>query len=197
MPVFDLWRLLFLIPAPVDLFGRSPAGNWSCLLHSWDPVVSEIDVPHILYFPGSPEPMTGRYQSMKASLLSKLRQNLEPNLHPRSPLKNQTKANFLKTLPKIGSVCGILSSLLCFSNSLTGFPRSTALITWLITHWSGGWSHTYHMTDHVQITWIIMKWSRGYPALITWISCPDHVADHTRITWRTGPQDYCSSNLRL
>ena len=22
-----------------------------------------------------------------------------------------------------------------------------------------------------------MKWSRGYPALITWISCTDHVAD--------------------
>ena len=46
--------------------------------------------------------------------------------------------------------------------------------------------------------WIIMKWSRGYPALITWISCPDHVAvmhwsrdwscidqviDHALITW--------------
>ena len=28
-----------------------------------------------------------------------------------------------------------------------------------------------------------MKWSRGYPALITWIPCTDHVADHTRITW--------------
>ena len=38
------------------------------------------------------------------------------------------------------------------------------------------------VADHTRITWLIMHWSRGYHALITWLSCTDHVADHAMIT---------------
>ena len=65
------------------------------------------------------------------------------------------------------------------------------MITWRGIHSSCGWSYTDHETDHAQnswlsctdhlaeytlITWLIMYWSHGYHALITWLSCTDHVA---------------------
>ena len=80
-----------------------------------------------------------------------------------------------------------------------------ALITWLRMHWSCGWSYTDDVTDQALITWLIIHWSRGYYALITglhmqcsrncrqWsrgyhalimcLSCTEHVADQTLITW--------------
>ena len=46
-----------------------------------------------------------------------------------------------------------------------------ALITWLITQWSRGWSCTDHEADHTLITWLCMHWARGW-------TCNDHVAYH-------------------
>ena len=87
-----------------------------------------------------------------------------------------------------------------------------ALITWLITHVSRDRSCTDHVAImhwsrfyHALITWLcinwtrtcsytvyvaIMHWSSGWSysapetdhALITWLSCTVHVADHTLIT---------------
>ena len=73
--------------------------------------------------------------------------------------------------------------------SCTEHVSDQTLITWLIMHWSRGWSwtnhfvdhalirgwsYTDHMTDHELITWVRMHWSRGW-------SCTNHVTDHALI----------------
>ena len=37
-----------------------------------------------------------------------------------------------------------------------------ALITWLIMHWSRGWSCNDHETDHTLITWLCLHWPCGW-----------------------------------
>ena len=65
-----------------------------------------------------------------------------------------------------------------------------ALITWLIMHWSRGWSHMYHVTVHALIMWLsctdhvaIMHWSCSYHALITWLITQWSRSYHVLVMW--------------
>ncbi|MDI3350086.1 hypothetical protein AFAEFNGA_00643 [Mycoplasmopsis arginini] len=71
---------------------------------------------------------------------------------------------------------------LIMSISCTDHRTANALITWMIIHWSCDRS----CSDHVAIMHWSSGWSYSAPetdhALITWLSCTAHVADHAMIT---------------
>ena len=56
-----------------------------------------------------------------------------------------------------------------------------ALITWLLIHWSRGWSCTDPVADHTLIMKLIIHWSRDCMHWSHDFACTDHVDDHALI----------------